>query len=361
MNDRVKLLYENLEACTNDGERMNILFNIANSLLNLNKTRVLEIADEIKELAERNDSNMGRSYYHSARGRVFFKKAMYGECEEELEKALQIALLTDRLVEQASCHDSLGMVYGFQYRYQEALDASLRALATYEQVPGKLSHKFKMVSYNNIGSVYKKMARFDESEASFRKGLAIAEEFEDDKMKSNMMCNIAIIKVVQQQYDEGLLLAQSAIAGFRKDNHKNGEADATAIIAQCLLGKGEFAHALTHYLAAIKIHKAIDHKNGEAVSLWGMGNVYMKMDAFEEAIKHYEKALAIANEVGNWGEICNVHLLLSTAYKALKQPEKALAILDAGTIVATEKNLADYLAQMNEQKLLLGNELKLQS
>ncbi|CAN5246758.1 hypothetical protein BH09BAC1_BH09BAC1_13320 [soil metagenome] len=338
----VKERYVQLEACQDDGERLEILFNLATDLLNFDQKRVLEIAEEINEIAERGDNNLGRSYYHSTKGRVFFKRAKYADCEMEFNQALQMALLTTDLITQAMCYDSLGILYSFQYRHEASLEASFKALSIYQQVPGITSEKFTVVCYNNIGACYKQMFELDKAEDSYLKGLEAAKSHEG-RVKYSIMNNLANIKIIQGKFDEGLVHVSEALKGFRQANHKNGEANALVITGHCWLGKGAYAVAMTHLLSAIKLLKELDYKTVEISALYGMGNVYMKMEAFDEAIKHYQKALALAIAIEDDHEVCEIYLLLIPAYQATNDLDAINEAINIGLGLAKKRNLKRYV------------------
>ena len=94
---KVKEVYEALEVCTDDGQRLNLLFSLATHLLNFDDKRSLEVAEQISELSERIDNNLGRSYYHSAKARVLYKRSEFHEATDEFQKALDAAIVVKRI------------------------------------------------------------------------------------------------------------------------------------------------------------------------------------------------------------------------------------------------------------------------
>ncbi len=349
----VNQLYEQLETCAANEERLEVLFNIATSLLNFDKKRVMEVADEILALAERLDNNLGRTYYHATRGRVLFKQALYAECELAFQESLQMALLTTDPLAQGMCYDSLGVLYSFQYRYPEALEASYKALAIYSELTDITAAKFTVVCYNNLGATYKSMDELDKAMEMYERGLDKAKECNEERIKYSIMNNLANIEVLRLNYDVALQYAHKALEGFKLANHKNGQSNALVISGHCYLGKGEFAVAMKHFLSALKMLKEIDYKTVEIGALWGMGNVYMKMEAIEQAIQYYKKALALAQQIGDDIEACEVYALLGQAYLALNQPDKAKEAFDAGIDIAQKRKLKFGLARLQQYRQLV--------
>lgn len=341
-------LYRKLEVCGNDDDRLETLFDLATEFLNFDEKRVLQTAEDIKALAEHMDSNLGRAYYHSTLGRVFFKKSQFAECETEFNKALDLSLLTTDLITQAMCYDSLGILYTFQNSYQEALNFCYKALAIYEQVPGLVSKRFKTVCHNNIGATLKTLYRWDEAETHFLEGLSLEVDEPDKRMHCNLLSNLSTIKIYQKRYDDGLAIAQKASEGFKLLQHKNGEVNAIVLFGQCYLGKGEYATALTHYLAALKRLKEVDHKTVEILALRGIGEVYMKMEAYQEAQKYLQQAIELAKEIGDEHEAIEACLILGQNYQLLNNPDEATKAYEMGLGISKNHGVDPMIELFNK-------------
>lgn len=354
----IKVLYERLEVCDNDKERLHIIFDIATYFLNTNEQRTQEMAEELHTIAERIDSNLGRCYYHSTVGRMLYRKSEYDGASEAFMRALDLSLLTPDLLMQAICYDSLVVVHGPQNRYDLALENSYKALALYEQIPGKASMWQKSTCYNNIGIAYKNLNRLDEAEESYLKGLAITDIEPNDRIRNIILNNLCQVKIAQGKFDEGMSYGQTALEGFKTLNHKVGESHALIYLAHCRLGQGDYATALQGYIAVLKLLKEIDNKTAEIEALKGLGNVYSQMVAYEEAISYYQKALNIAPDKGNEAEICSTYLCLAKAYAAQGQVDKALEAIQAGTLIAQSYQLNHLLPVFETENIRLSASIK---
>jgi tetratricopeptide (TPR) repeat protein len=349
----IKVLYERLEVCDNDEERLHIVFDIATYFLNTNEQRTLELAEELNTIAERIDSNLGRCYQYSTIGRLLYRKSQYDEASVAFMKALELSLLTPDLLMQAICYDSLVVVHGPQNKYDLALENSYKALALYEQIPGKASMWQKSTCYNNIGIAYKHLNKLDEAEENYLKGLAITDLEPNDRIRNIILNNLCQVKIAQGKFAEGINYGQTALEGFKELNHKVGESHALIYLAHCKLGQGDFAIALQGYIAALKLLKEIDNKTAEIEALKGIGNVYSQMEAYGEAIAHYQKALLVAPNKGNEPETCDLYLCLAKAHAAQNQTEAALKALDTGMLLAQNHQLNHLLEGFETQRMAL--------
>jgi tetratricopeptide (TPR) repeat protein len=348
----IKVLYERLDASIDDEERMHIKFDIATFFLNTNEQRTLEYAEEINVLAEKLDSNLGRCYYHSTLGRVMYSRSSFDEAAVEFHRALELSLLTDDVLTQAICYDSLVVVYGPQNRYGLALENSLNALEIYKKMDSQASQWQMATCYNNIGIAHKNLYQLAEAEASYKKGVEIAEKSENERIKFIIFNNLAQVKVLQGKYDECLAYSVKAIDGFRKHNHKVGESYALVYMAHCQLGKGDYAQALQTYIETAKLLKDIDNKPVEVQLFTGMGNVYLKLEAYNEALNNYNKAFVIANTIGECRDLCEVYLCLGKAYQGLGDKVQSLDALSKGLQLAETEKLTQFISEF--EQLLQG-------
>ncbi len=339
MLDEVNALYKELETCTNNDVRLRIMFDIATNLLNFDHKRALDVANEIKAFADEIDNNIGRVYCHSSRGRVFFQKLMYQDCEREFKESLRISLLTTSLLDQAMCHDSLGVLCTYLNQHDEALAACQEALAIYKQIDTRPAFRYQVVCYNNIGVTYRKMYMLSKAEEAFLSGLRLVDEYEVGTMRFTLLNNLAKVKLVEGQHSEGFALANAALKGFMLANHKNGIAIATVTVANCNLSIGEHALALTQFLSVLKLLKSIDNKVAEIAAFTGLANVYVKMEAFKEANKYLEKAQGLAIAAGDDQELCELYMAQAIAYIAEKRIDLAVGKYKLGMDLTKKRKL----------------------
>ncbi len=354
MIDEVNELYTELETCTDHDERLRIMFDIATNLLNFDQNRALAVADEIKAFSDEIDNNIGRVYYHSTRGRVYFKKSMYQDCEREFKEALRLSLLTDKLLEQAMCHDSLGVLCTYQNRHHDALAACQEALAIYKQIDNRPSFRYQVVCYNNIGVTYRKMYEFDKAEEALLLGIQLLDEFEVGTMRFTILNNLAKIKLTKGLYAEGLELANNAYQGYKAASHKNGIANSSTTIANYYLSTGMYAIALKHFLGVLKLLKTIDNKIVEIATYKGLGEVYVKMEAYEEAYKNLKKAQTLALAAGDDQELCEVYLAQADAYIAEQRIDLAKEKYVLGIELTKKRKLLNMLAVFEQQHAKLN-------
>lgn len=325
---RTKAIYEELEQCTDDHKRLVLLFDLATAFLNFDEKRSLETAEAINELAAKLDSNIGRAYYHSAKGRVLYKKSLFGESAKEFNKALDKAMLTDNLTFQAVCLDTLSVVYSQQQETEKAIEASYRALEVFQQQPNTL--RYQAISYNNIGNAYKRMLDYAKAEEAYLQGLVIAREDNDERTQANVLNNLAAINIEQENFKQSLGYAKQALAIFKNVSHKHGEVHSTVFLGHTYVGLGEYAKGMDCYLAAQKLLKQVDHKPIEIHIYKGMADVYVGLQAYDEAIKHYQKAAKLAKTIEDFNELSDMYYHLGNAYQAMGNLKEAIRAIDSG-------------------------------
>lgn len=355
MINEVNDLYKELENTSDINERLRIMFDIATNLLNFDAKRALLMAEDISALSEQTNSDIGRVYYHSTLGRLHFKKSEYQKCETEFKEALKCSLRTDSLLDQAMCYDSLGILNSFLNRFHEAIDDCNRALAIYHQIDNNPSHRYQVVSHNNLGVAYRKLYMFEKAEGHFKKGIELVEKKEVGTMRFTLLNNLAKSKLIAGKLEEGFKLANAALAGFKQNDHKSGEANCMVTIAQYHLDNGTYALSLTHFLGTLKLLKTIDNKPAEIAAYRGLGDVYLKMEAYSEALKHLQIAYELTTKAGDDQMLCEVYLAQGKVYTAQQKPEKAIEVYNLGMELCRKRNLMNMLLVFEEKMANLNN------
>lgn len=355
MISEVNDLYKALEHTTDIDERLRIMFDIATNLLNFDQKRAQQVANDISAISNKEDNNLGRVYYHSTLGRLHFKKSEYKECEVEFKKALECALPTNSLLDQAMCYDSLGILNSFLNRFHEAIEDCNQALAIYHQIDTSPSHRYQVVCHNNLGVAYRKLYMFDQAEEHFLKGIELVEKKEVGTMRFTLLNNLAKSKFRNGKYDDGFKLANEALRGFKQNDHKSGEANCMVTIAEYYLHTGKYALSLTHFLSTLKLLKTIDNKPAEIAAYRGLGDVYLKMEAYEEAHKHLTIAYDLARKAGDDQMLCEVYLAQGKVYDAEQKPEQATEVYNLGIALCRKRNLANMLLVFEDKLTNLSN------
>lgn len=348
-------LYNALETTSDVNERLRIMFDIATNLLNSNQARTMAVAEELIALAEQEDNNLGRVYYHATLGRLHFKKSEYQECEIEFKKALDYSLLTKSLLDQAMCYDSLGILNSFLNKYHQAIDDCLIALSIYHQINTRPSFRYQVVCHNNIGVAYRKLYEFDKAEEHFLKGIDLVNKEEVGTMRYTLLNNLSKAKLRSGHFDDALRLANESLAGFKQNDHKSGEANSMVTLAQYYLASGKYALAHTQFLKTLKLLKNIDNKLAEINSYIGLGEVYLCMEANTEALKHLKTALDLCKQCGDDQMLCEVYLTQGRVYSAKKQFDKAKEVYLLGKALCDKQNLKNMQLIFEDSLVNLSN------
>lgn len=352
--DAIKETYEALELCTDDDKRLKLLFNLATGLLNFDNKRSMEVAEEISALAERMDSNLGRSYCHTAKARVYYKRAQYSDAMAEFEKASETAMLTTDRTHQAICLDSLGIAFRYQKRFKESEACSLKALEILKEL--STSSAYMGICYNNLGCLYKDLEDYGKATETYKEGLKVALASKDYQMAYNLLNNLGGMAITLGNFADGLDYAQQALTGFQKIKHKHGEVHAMVFVGHCLLGLGHYAKAMEKYLTCIKLLKNVDNKLIEIQAYKGLGDVYARMLAYNEANLHYTKALDVSQLIGDHDETCELLLCIGNANFALNKIPEAIEAFNMGIALANKNELTTNLAKLTTRQKELGLE-----
>jgi tetratricopeptide (TPR) repeat protein len=137
----------------------------------------------------------------------------------------------------------------------------------------------------------------------------------------------------QARYQEALDKFHDALACYRKDSDREGEAITLNDIGHIYHGLGQYEEALDYFAQALTIAQEIGSRVGEGVTLNNIGLVYQSLGRYDEALDYYEQSLAIRGEIGDragegttLNNIGGVYDNLGRHAEALDYYEQALVI-----------------------------------
>ncbi|MGH9869647.1 MAG: tetratricopeptide repeat protein [Candidatus Polarisedimenticolia bacterium] len=279
-------------------------------------------------------------------GDVYMNLGLYAPAESLLTKALDIQsrVLGPEHPDTLASMASLGFLYGYQSRNEEAERLQFRTLEMQKRVLGR-EHAETLRSMMNLASAYHREARYAEAEQLYSEAIAIQKRVlgpeHADTVRS--MYNLALLYYDQRRYDEAghaqaevleirnrlhgpehpdTLLSMAALAKLYRKQRRFAEAEQLGIqvleIQKRILGEehprvlgrmsnlallyhdqGRYDEALRLSLKTLEIQRRVLGPEHEAV-LWSMNNValsYQSMGRLDEAERLHTQTLEIRNRL----------------------------------------------------------------
>ena len=164
----------------------------------------------------------------------------------------------------------------------------------------------KALSITNDSDIINKFAQFltrigklDQAKEKFNLMMEIANSTNDDKLKSIVFNNKAVIYRIKGDLIESEKLLIKALKMDKELGDKEGVAAAYGNLGTIKAVQGEFKEAENLYNKSLKIDEKLDHKEGMAVAYLNLGNVKRLQEDMEEAEILYNKSIELNKELGD--------------------------------------------------------------
>lgn len=351
---RIKSLYEQLETCTDDMKRVELLAELSTEFINGDLNRCTEVVEQMGDLAKKIGNPKALGYYYSGLGRIHYKQSHFQDAITAFNIAIDYAIAAKDAMLESNCYHSLGMVYWKEADFEQSLRVSLKALDFFKNREDPSGNE--AMCYNNVGNIYERMGEYDKAEEAYLQGYEIAIATNEPRLLNNVMGNLGVIKLRKKQYLEALKYLEPVYEGFKKMKHTTGEILTLSNVGQAYVGLGQYAKGMKFYLEALKLLKTNDYKSVEADVYRGLGDIYLGMDGYEEAMKHYEKGMEIVKAIDYYSGICAFYTDFAKIYQAQGNMNAALEAIDKGLSLAKTRKLPVETQLLEETKATLLNE-----
>jgi adenylate cyclase len=207
-------------------------------------------------------------------------------------------------------------------RVGEALDDAFRA----EQIFSELEDLRGLVtSYRIAGDTYRQLQRLDESAATFRRALELAERVGSAEEIGASLGGLGLVEMQRGALDEAVACHRRAIEEFERVGHVGGTAQSYANLAWALSQAGEFEEALTYCQKALDLARSIGHSLVVADVTDTMASVKLGQGDYPAAGEWAENAARLYLEIGAVPQAAESLELAAKAWERAGDNERARA------------------------------------
>jgi tetratricopeptide (TPR) repeat protein len=207
-------------------------------------------------------------------------------------------------------------------RVGEALDDAFRA----EQIFSELDDLRGLVtSYRIAGDTYRQLQRLDESAATFRRALELAERVGSAEEIGASLGGLGLVEMQRGALDEAVACHRRAIEEFERVGHVGGTAQSYANLAWALSEAGEYEESLTYCQKALELARSIGHSLVVADVTDTMGSVKLGQGDYPAAGEWAENAAGLYLEIGAAPQAAESLELAAKAWERAGDDERARA------------------------------------
>lgn len=207
-------------------------------------------------------------------------------------------------------------------RLGEALEDALRA----EQIFSELDDLRGLVtSYRIAGDTYRQLQRLDESAATFRRGLELAERVGSAEEIGASLGGLGLVEMQRGALQEAVACHRRAIEEFERVGHAGGTAQSFANLAWALSEAEEYEEALTYCQKALDLARSIGHSLVVADVTDTMASVKLGQGDYPAAGEWAENAARLYLEIGAAPQASESFELAAKAWERAGEKDRARA------------------------------------
>lgn len=271
-------------------EKLKLSLQLSEEFYKPNPSLALLYAKESEQLANQinSDSLLNKAYVNQATS--YLHMGNYPIALQLYFKAIPRAQKLGDTYTLFSIYERMGILYHFENDNNKALTYFFQALKQFslKKPENKNQIERKAALLKNIGIVYNKTKKYDESEAYFSEALNLARQLNDHELVANVL------------NDQATLYLN--------------------------LGKRDLA--FKQYKEAMEIRKKYNNEWGLTLSYLSIGQFYLASKDYKSAEPYLKDAIALGEKVQFWQNVSTASLYLFQLYKEKGDLNNALSTLE---------------------------------
>jgi DNA-binding SARP family transcriptional activator/tetratricopeptide (TPR) repeat protein len=214
---------------------------------------------------------------------------------EHLDWVLDHSRAAQAVREELIALVGLAAVHRDAGRIEEALACARSALDRAREQQPRLEADAQV----ELGAIHNALLRFDRAEQHFAAALALLHRLGEPENEGYALAGLALAKHRLGRSDEGIDLAEQAIAVTRRRGFRVEEGMAHTTLAQLHTERGNHLLAGEHAAQADKLHRATGHRLGLADALTIRGRAAAADNRLSDAVRHWHEAADLYLAIGS--------------------------------------------------------------
>lgn len=258
---------------------------------------------------------------------LFLQEAKYQDVISHCTMASEIFLSLGKKQETAKCFSRIGLAWQYLNDYTQSLHYLFRGLKIAEETN---DIKLKAAIYSNIGLAYETLEDWDNTLAYAQKSLAIKLQLKDTLGLAKTYNNIANAYYYQKQDSIAAVYFRRSLAYRILANDSVGIASISNDLGNLMMEQKQYDSAL-HYLW-LSLPYFEQHKESAfwsyCLNLISLGHTYLKMGNVQEAAKMMKECPTCETEIEDFAFKKNLYSLKYVYYKRVGRFANALTYLE---------------------------------
>ena len=145
----------------------------------------------------------------------------------------------------------------------------------------------------NLGYTFSISGKYQEAEKTYQRGMEFAKRTKSRLREAEILQNLANLYIQQLRTDEGLALAQQALAFFEQGHYRSNVHTCLVLIGRAQRRKGDYEVALKTFQQTLDLAHESGYQPQIAFSLGEIGTVLTEQEQYLEALSNYDQSFEI--------------------------------------------------------------------
>ena len=252
-------------------------------------------------------------------------KLVYGNSKKAFDLSREALQISEKLNDANAKYKSnliIGMAYYRGKSYSKALESNFEALKIADSLENDM---FQSMAYGNIANIYADFGKFNEALKNYNLYLKLANEINNPMAQIEALTNIGVLQTEKDSLiEKGILNLKQALIIAKKQDVKRYIANIKLNLGLGYRRKNDFKTASKYYNEVLDLSLKINDKFNQLMALNNLCTINVENKEFNLAEINANKTLKLAEELEDIEWQSNAWVMLSKAYTAKNNPQKAL-------------------------------------
>jgi tetratricopeptide (TPR) repeat protein len=212
------------------------------------------------------------------------------------QQALDLAVKTKKVDQQAVALNNLGKAYYLQGEYARAENFYKESVYIAEKNNDRLN---AAKGYNNLGVLYRSQGDYDRALEYYNKALVTSRALNDLQGIARGLNNIGEIYKYRGDYANAMLNYEESYKIKKELGDIAGMANTLNNLGEIYNYWGDFQKSLQYYQESYTQRSGLNDRQGMATSIYNIGMIYADLDNSEQALKYISESLRLYEEIGD--------------------------------------------------------------
>jgi tetratricopeptide (TPR) repeat protein len=233
---------------------------------------------------------------------VFYQRGAYlnlgdklPEAQEQLQRALDLALTTDNKPQQIKTLLQLG---GVSYSAGDTGRAEQYATRAMELARSEQLDNLTTNGLIDIGNALFLRGEYGDAQKRFEQALEIAKANKGRRAEARALLSLGSLLVQQGLGGKALSYLEPALAFFRQGNFRRETLQALLLLGYANEQQGNYEAALESFNAQLKLAEEVKDQAQLAHTHAAIGRLFVHQERFTEALKHYDESYRLNKSLG---------------------------------------------------------------